>query len=191
MDNTDKLGFKMILEELIFVTGNTQKLIEAKKILGMPSLENKKLDLPELQGTAEEIVKEKAKMAFKQLQKPCFVDDTSLYFDAWGGLPGPYVKAFVENVGVDNFPNLLEGKDNSATAVCTIGYAKSKTEVYTFRGEIKGKIVSPGGRDIFSWDRVFMPNGYDVRFAEMAPEEKNAISHRKIAFEKFRDYLNK
>lgn len=49
------------------------------------------LDLKEIQGTPEEIVAEKVREASKQVSGPVIVEDTCLCFNAWKGLPGPYM----------------------------------------------------------------------------------------------------
>jgi len=171
------------------VTGNAQKLNEAARILKKHELINESIDIPEFQGTSKEIVIAKAKLAYQKLKKPCFVDDTSLCFNAWNGLPGPYIKDFLRFVGVEKLPSLLDGKDNSGYVLCSIGYAKSEDEILFFEGRINGKIVSVGGSDRFQFDRIFIPNGHDKRFSEMTIEEKNKISHRKKAFEAFNAFL--
>ncbi len=178
------------MNKIIFVTGNKNKLLEAQAMIKNYEVSNHNLDLEELQGTAEEIVIAKAKLAYKTINGPCFVEDSSVSFKAWNGLPGPYVKDFAKAVGVDNFSQLLTGQNKTAIARAIIGYAKSEDEVLVFVGEIEGEIVEPKGSDRFGWDRVFMPKGYDIRFSEMGVEEKNRISHRRKAFEKFNVFLN-
>lgn len=175
--------------KLIFVTGNKHKLEEAKMILDGFEIINKNVELPELQGKAEDIVREKARMAFAELGRPCFVEDTSLSFNAWNGLPGPYIKDFVERIGVENLPSLLEGKDRAAMAVSSIGYVDKEGVVHCFQGVVNGRIVEAAGRKRFDWDCIFKPGGYEKRFSEMGLEEKNSISHRRKAFEKFKEFL--
>lgn len=51
-------------------------------------LSNKNIDLPEHQGERDEICEKKAKAAFDIIQGPCIVEDTSLCFNAIGGMPG-------------------------------------------------------------------------------------------------------
>ena len=50
------------------------------------------VDLPEYQGTPEEVVREKCLEAARRIQGPVIVEDTCLCFNALGGLPGPYIK---------------------------------------------------------------------------------------------------
>jgi inosine triphosphate pyrophosphatase len=51
----------------------------------------KDIDLPEIQGEPENIIKEKCKIAVEKVQGPVLVEDTCLCFEALNGLPGPYV----------------------------------------------------------------------------------------------------
>ena len=50
------------------------------------------LELPELQGEPEYVASEKCKWASEQVDGPVMVEDTSLCFNALGGLPGVYIK---------------------------------------------------------------------------------------------------
>src|SRR5262249_56054370 len=69
--------------------------------------------------------------------------------------------------------------ERSATALCAIGYCDGG-EVVTARGETSGSIAdAPRGDGGFGWDVLFLPEGSDRTFAEMSPEEKDAISHRR------------
>ncbi len=77
---------------LTFVTGNANKLKEVKAIIGDSiELENKKLDLPEIQGSTKEVAIAKCKLAAEILNGPAITEDTCLCFNAMNGLPGPYV----------------------------------------------------------------------------------------------------
>jgi inosine triphosphate pyrophosphatase len=80
-----------------FVTGNKKKLEEVQRILATGGsfpfeVTSCKVDLPELQGECLEIMQEKAKLAAKEVGGPIMCEDTSLCFNALGGLPGPYIK---------------------------------------------------------------------------------------------------
>nr|XP_016509730.1 PREDICTED: inosine triphosphate pyrophosphatase-like [Nicotiana tabacum] len=83
-----------------FVTGNAKKLEEVRAILGQSiPFQSLKLDLPELQGEPEDISKEKARIAAKEVNGPVLVEDTCLCFNALKGLPGPYIKWFLQKIG--------------------------------------------------------------------------------------------
>ncbi|PAA59174.1 hypothetical protein BOX15_Mlig015606g1 [Macrostomum lignano] len=75
-----------------FVTGNPNKLRELNSILLTAGLSdrvvNKDIDLPELQGLPEMVAREKCRLAAERVGGPVLVEDTSLCFNALGGLPG-------------------------------------------------------------------------------------------------------
>jgi inosine triphosphate pyrophosphatase len=172
-----------------FITGNQNKLAEAKTILG--DIEAYGVDLPEIQEIdAHVIIREKLKEALKHKDGEFIVEDTSLYFEALNGLPGPLIKWFMKTIGNDGLYNLATKLgNNNATAKTLIGYAKNPDEIEFFEGVIEGIIVEPSGGTNFGWDPIFKPNGYERTFAQMGASEKNLISMRKIALEKLRDYL--
>ncbi|KAG6582447.1 Inosine triphosphate pyrophosphatase, partial [Cucurbita argyrosperma subsp. sororia] len=164
-----------------FVTGNAKKLEEVRAILGNSvPFRSLKLDLPELQGEPEDISKEKARLAAIQVNGPVLVEDTCLCFNALKGLPGPYIKWFLEKIGHEGLNNLLVAyEDKSAYASCIFSFSLGpEAEPITFVGNTPGKIVLPRGPHDFGWDPIFQPDGYDQTYAEMSKEEKNKISHR-------------
>ena len=82
------------IREITFVTGNANKRAEVEAYLAHHgvthvTLHNRKLDdLPEIQGTPEQTARDKARRAAVALDGPALVEDTSLCFNALGGLPG-------------------------------------------------------------------------------------------------------
>ena len=60
---------------------------------------NVDVDLPEFQGEPDEVAREKCKLAAERLKCPVVTEDTSLCFNALGGLPGPYIKWFLKKLG--------------------------------------------------------------------------------------------
>ncbi|MFC1742159.1 RdgB/HAM1 family non-canonical purine NTP pyrophosphatase [Nanoarchaeota archaeon] len=184
--------------ELLFITGNPNKLREAKELLVGYEVQSKDVDLPELQEVNEQlIVEDKIRHALKLLDSEVFVEDTSLCFDAFNGLPGPLVKWFMKTVGRRGLVDMLSGFENkAASAKCYIGYGipardGAEEKILVFEGVVKGRIVDSTGDSDFGWDPIFLPDGHDKTFAQMSAEEKNSISHRKLAFENFRNYLEK
>jgi inosine triphosphate pyrophosphatase len=86
---------------IYFITGNQNKLREFSQIIGEISpyvLESKSIDLPEYQGEPEQIAIDKCKTALEIAKCPVLVEDTSLCFNALGGLPGPYIKWFLDKL---------------------------------------------------------------------------------------------
>ncbi|MGV8151558.1 MAG: non-canonical purine NTP pyrophosphatase [Candidatus Nanoarchaeia archaeon] len=180
-------------KQILFITGNEDKFREFKEIMLKISLKRKDLDLPELQGTPESIVKEKARIAAKITKKPCFVDDTSLCFNSWGGMPGPYIKHFLEYMGAEKLATTLikTSKDITAKAITSIGYCEPKKEPVCIQGITNGKISLPKGNKNFKkgWDSIFIPNGSTKTNAEMEPREKHIYSQRTKAIRLFEEFL--
>ncbi|KAI0784896.1 inosine triphosphate pyrophosphatase-like protein [Abortiporus biennis] len=183
----------MSSKRITFITGNKNKLAEVKVILEKAGIEvdSKDLDVPELQGTTEEIAKEKCRKAAELLGGPCFTEDTALCYEALNGLPGPYIKFFLKDLGLDGLVTLLQGfPTNAAYALCTLAYSPGPgSEPILFEGRTDGKIVPPRGPAKFGWNPVFEVEGTGKTFAEMSDEEKNSISHRYRALEKLKEYL--
>lgn len=193
--NTDGSGD--MARTVTFVTGNVKKLEEVVQILGTKfpyKLVNKKIDLPEYQGEPDDISRAKSKEAAKVLKGPVMVDDTCLCFNALGGMPGPYVKWFLDSIGPSGLYKLLTAwEDKSAYALCTIGYYSGNPddEVKIFKGKTPGSIVPPRGPPDFGWDPCFLPDGFDQTYAEMPTDVKNGISHRFRALQEMKEYFIK
>lgn len=188
---------KMAKTTITFVTGNSKKLEEVKAILGTDfpfELVSHKLDLPELQGEIDEVSIRKCQEAARRLKKPVLIEDTSLCFNALNGLPGPYIKWFLDKLQPEGLVKLLTAwEDKSAEAVCTFAYCPGNSEDYSvtiFQGKTQGMIVPPRGSRGFGWDCVFEPNGYAKTYAELPSEEKNKISHRFKALDKVRIHFS-
>uniref|UniRef100_A0A4W6CX82 Inosine triphosphate pyrophosphatase n=1 Tax=Lates calcarifer TaxID=8187 RepID=A0A4W6CX82_LATCA len=165
---------------VVFVTGNAKKLEEVIQILGdkFPyKLVSKKIDCKE---SHDEISVHKCKEAARQIDGPVIVEDTCLCFKALGGLPGPYIKWFLDKLKPEGLYKLLAGfEDKSAWALCTFAFCAGKDEpVQLFRGKTEGHIVEPRGPRDFGWDPCFQPVGYDKTYAELPKDVKNSISHR-------------
>jgi len=182
----------MSKKSITFVTGNAKKLAEVRAIVGeeLP-LTSMKIDLPELQGTPEDVSKEKCRLAAKESGGAVLVEDTSLCFNALNGLPGVYIKWFLEGIGHEGLNNLLMAyEDKSAYAQCIFSYSKGPgEEPIVFVGRTEGKIVPARGPLDFGWDPVFQPDGYDKTYAELDKEIKNSISHRGRSLAKVKDYF--
>ena len=186
-----------------FVSGNKNKYRELKDLLTehLKDIEVRQLDidLPELQGVPEEIVQGKLKLALekaKNLEGPILVEDTSLCFNAYGGLPGPYIKYFLKAIKQEGLYKMACAfEDHSAYAQSIFGLQKNeKSEPQLFIGRTEGEIVSPRGQKNFGlsgWDPCFKPNCDNKTYAEMEEDEKNKISHRGKSTKALIEYLKK
>ena len=179
-------------EKIYFVTGNKNKLKEASMI--MPEIEGLELDLAEIQELEPKKILEAKLEEAKKYKPNCnlMVEDLSLEIEGMNGLPGPLIKWFLKSVGREGVVKMAKMFGNGdAVARLTLGFCNVKGENKYFEGIVEGKIVEPMGDSDFGWDPIFVPNGYDKTFAQMGTEEKNKISHRKIALEKLKKYLKK
>ena len=176
------------LNQLTFVTGNENKLREVREILGnVVKVESVDLQLSELQGTPIEVARAKAVQAFKKHRQPLICEDTSLCFNAYGGMPGAYIKDFLEKLKPEGLAKMAAAfEDRSAYAQCIFSFVCSENEEpVQFIGKCDGKIVEPRGENKFGWDPCFQPNQPGEKtFSELTPEEKNKVSHRGLALEK-------
>lgn len=177
------------------VTGNKGKAAEIERILGQ-KIEAVEFDLPEIQSMdVREVAAAKALAAYNILQKPVMVDDTSLYIDHLGGLPGPFVTWFMSAVGDKGVVAMLQGSANRrATVGCCVGYVDAQGNAHTFLGEAVGEMtLEPRGQSAkgLGFDSIFVPTGADRTFAEMTGEEKDTFSHRRKALELFKAFLDK
>jgi len=171
--------------QLKFVTGNADKVREASKILGCPLEQVSTLMVHEIQThDINKIVEHKAQQAYEKLKCPILVEDSGLIFTAWNGLPGALVKWFEISVGCDGLLKMLEGFENrEAFAICITAIFDGQGMCIT-KGEVKGKIAdSVRGDNGFGWDTIFIPDDHEQTYAEMSFNKKNAISHRRQAFE--------
>lgn len=179
---------------LYFITSNKHKLEEFNTILSPEiKIEQKDIELDEIQSLEpQEVIKHKLNEATKKFRGEFLVEDTSFYLAALNGLPGPLTKWFVNTLGREKIFQIVKSLGVfEAEARTVIGYSNGK-EVQYFEGVAKGKITEPKVESSFGFDPIFAPEGKSKSYAEMGKEEKNKISQRKKALEKFKEwYLNK
>lgn len=175
---------------LTFITGNPSKAEQLGRHLNYP-VEHKKLDLVEIQSlNLRDIIKHKAREAYKQIHSPVLVEDTSLIFHALGRLPGPLIKWFLTELDNDGLCKILNGyEDRLALAEVCFGFYDGK-ELKIFEGQMKGTIAkSPRGERGFGWDPIFIPEGHTKTWGEMDHEEQKETSMRRVALKKLEAYL--
>ena len=175
---------------LTFITGNPAKARYFSHYFHIP-VTHQKLDLPEIQSLdLAEIVEDKVRRAYDALKAPVIVEDTSLTFVALKALPGPLIKWHLETLGNDGLCKLLDGEDDRRAHAEVLFAFFDGRNLKTFHGEAHGTIApTPRGETNFGWDPIFIPNGYDLTWAEMTVDEKHATSMRKPALLALAAYL--
>lgn len=111
-------------------------------------------------------------------------DDSGLEVAVLGGMPG------VETAHFGGWEKLLEvmrevpeGRRN-ARFICVLALARPGRDTLFFEGVHEGRIAQkPAGHEGFGYDPVFVPQGFEITFAEMDKAQKSAISHRAKAVE--------
>jgi len=176
---------------MLFVTSNPGKAREAEEILGN-DVERADYDYVEIQSDSlEEIAAHGVRDAYEELGEPCFVDDSGMFVEGVGGFPGPYSSYVYSTLGLEGVLRAVEGiEDRSARFDCAVAYHDGD-DVQTFEGTVRGRVAHERrGDGGFGYDPVFEVKEDGRTFAEMPPDEKNAVSHRRRAFEAFADSLD-
>jgi len=183
------------MKNFVFVSGNLHKVHLLEKFLGQ-KVEHHNLDLHEIQSLdPQEIIRHKAKEAYRILKKPLLVDDSSLIFHAFNGLPGPFIRFFLETVGRDGMCKMLNAYDDrSATASIILGLYDGKM-FQAFRSEVKGSISlvpkgDPTTLAVMGWNSIFIPAGQPKTYAEMDEAELFKYSTRNKAVQQLKTFLN-
>ncbi len=194
-------------QSLVIATHNAGKLKEIAALLapyGMECISAGALGLPEPEETGTTFVENaliKAHAAAQAAQLPALADDSGLSVMALGGRPGVYTADWAERQRFEGAPGrdwyMAMGKvegllaeqgddvDRSAWFSCVLAIAWPDGSSAVYEGRVNGTLTwPPRGTLGFGYDPVFVPQGYDLTFAEIDPDEKHRISHRADAFAK-------
>ena len=188
--------------KLVFATNNAHKLREVAQVIGscveLVSLAECDVveDIPENEPTLEGNALAKARYIYSRTGQNCFADDTGLEVDALGGEPGVRSARYATD-GHDDEANKklllqrLEGAECRDAQFRTAIALILDGEEYLFEGIVRGHIAcEEHGDGGFGYDPLFVPEGYELSFAEMSADEKNAISHRGRAVRALAAFLN-
>ncbi|MDC0159279.1 RdgB/HAM1 family non-canonical purine NTP pyrophosphatase [Candidatus Nitrosopelagicus sp.] len=177
--------------ELFFVSSNTHKFEEVKRILSKIGLDINffKLTLEEIQSDSlGEIAKHKAIDAFSRVQKPLIIEDDGLFIDSLKGFPGPYSSYVYDTIGNKGLLRLLENNESrNAKFVAIIAYSDGIDDVKLFESSISGKIslsIEDGG---WGYDPIFIPDGETKTYANVS--DKDNLSHRAVSLKKFSSWF--
>lgn len=188
--------------ELLFATGNKDKLKEVKEMLSNDSIKMpidigiSNFDVVEDGNTLEENSYKKASALYQLTGRAIFADDTGLFVKALDNRPGVHSHRYASANATyeDNRKKLLDElsnkDDRSAYFETVISYINLKGEVFRFTGRLDGYISEiEKGSGEFGYDKIFIPENSQKSLAEMTIEEKNQISHRARAMAKFKKFL--
>ena len=184
------------MKELVFATNNEHKLRELREIAGekfrILSLKDINCfdDIPETEPTIKGNALIKANYIKDKYGYDCFADDTGLEVEALGGEPGVYSARYAgedcdSEKNIDKILAKLKNESNRKARFITYIALILEGNTHIFEGEVQGEILTERhGEGGFGYDPVFKPVESENSFAEMLPEEKNAISHRGRAVQK-------
>ncbi|MBD8082701.1 RdgB/HAM1 family non-canonical purine NTP pyrophosphatase [Chryseobacterium caseinilyticum] len=136
----------------------------------------------------------KAKYCFEKTGIPSLGDDSGLVVESLDGRPGIFSARyagdhdFAKNIAkvLSEMENIENRKAYFITVLC---YYDENGAQY-FDGRVHGNLLTENkGHKGFGYDPIFVPEGHEITFAEMNPEDKNKISHRKQALDLFLDFL--
>ncbi len=187
-------------KEILIATHNQHKKEEIQQILGnrfkVTSLSDYDIH--------DEIVEDgdsfhanaliKAKYCFEKTGKVSIGDDSGLVVEALDGRPGIYSARYAGNHDfAKNMAKVLDElneEENRKAYFVTVMCLMNETGAYYFEGRVYGTLTREiRGEKGFGYDPIFIPDNHDITFAEMKPEEKNKISHRRKAIDELLKFL--
>lgn len=193
-----------MIKEILFASHNAGKITEIKQMLAPFGISVKTaadMDLPDVEETGTTFAENsllKSQTIAKATGLPCLADDSGLCVDALNGAPGVFSARYAPDRDFDRGMDKLlaemaqsGNKSRAAHFSCVISLSYPSGEYHLFEGRVDGQIAMQKmpGADGFGYDPLFVPNGYDCSFAQMAKAEKNKISHRGRAMQKLLDYI--
>jgi len=191
---------------LLIATRNVGKLNELRELLlDLPLVLFGLRDFPCVETVQEsgrtfvENASLKAVGYAQQIRLLTLADDSGLEVQALSGAPGVFSARYAGEFASDTtrtnalLAKLLtvEASKRTARFVSAVAIASNEGKILKIAvGACEGHIASaPRGSSGFGYDPIFVPNGYELTFAEMEPNTKNQISHRARAFQRAREYL--
>ena len=191
------------MKDILFFSHNQKKIIEVKqifknsntKVCDLNSFE--KIKEPKETGdTFASNAKIKSKYGQQIFNMPCFADDSGFCVEALKNNPGVKSKRFLEKFSNNKkafdyiISNVIKKQNNKAFFVTAISLTLKENHHIIFLGKIYGTVsLEPKGSNGFGYDPIFVPEDNVKTFAEMSLEEKNIISHRKVAITKLKSFL--
>jgi XTP/dITP diphosphohydrolase len=178
--------------EVLFITSNEGKFREVEKIGRRYSVEVRwhREEYFEPQASSlHEIARISCEILSKKIGKPFIIEDSGLFIESLMGFPGPYSSYVFKTIGNEGIIRLMNGIENRKAYFLAIVAFFDGKDIHIFEGKTEGRISEAiRGNKGFGYDPVFLYG--EKTFAEMG-DEKNEVSHRRKAFEKFFRWLGK
>ncbi len=179
---------------ITFATSNRHKFSEVSAILedyGIP-VEMASMELREIQAdTLEEIAAEKAREACLRVEGAAMVEDTGLFIDGLNGFPGPYSAYVFRTLGNSGILRLLEAApDRGATFQSVFAYCRPGGAPECFPSAVAGTIALECRGKGWGYDPIFIAEGASGRTYGELGDEKNQLSHRRMALEKLARWMH-
>jgi len=182
------------MEHLAFATGNAQKVALAQRFMST-HLVQRAVDMDEIQSLSfPEIAEHKVRQAYAALHEPVVVQDSGVRYNALNGLPGPFVRPFVEALGSSEaLCGLLDHYDDrSAIAVSCVAYYDG-TNLKVIEKTAPGMVASTvptGGDRWHGWSDSFIYAGTNKPWPELTEAEQNRVSMTGASFVALQKYLD-
>lgn len=186
---------------LVLATRNAHKVDELRAILGSSGVAVHLVGLDEFPDspdvvedglTFEDNSLKKARAAVAATGLAAVADDSGLCVEALNGMPGVFSARWSGRHGDDAanlellLAQLAEVPDGRRRAffACAAALVEPSGAEHVVHGRLEGVVIrSPRGSGGFGYDPIFLPDGFEHTTAELSAEEKNAISHRGVAFQ--------
>ena len=186
--------------DLVFATHNNHKLEEVAAMIGSGLRLKSLTDIgctKEIEETGNTFVENagiKSRYVYAKYSINCFADDSGLVVEALNGEPGLYSARYSgqrdPKLNLELVLSKMSDKQQRSASFVSVISLIWDGEEHVFEGRVSGKItLAPFGGGGFGYDPIFIPDGYEITFAEMDQEEKNRISHRAKAMDQLIDFL--
>ena len=191
------------MEKLFVATSNAHKLEEIAKILKLYGIE-RDLVCPKTFNDNDEPIEDgktfkdnaliKARYWFNKYKIPTIADDSGITIKFFNDFPGIYSARFMQNSSYyEKNSWILQGmqgvEERDAAFHCVIAYITDNEEK-TFEDILPGQIaMSIAGENGFGYDPIFFLPELNKTTSELSPDEKNRLSHRSIALQKWGEYV--
>ncbi len=195
-------------DHLVVATHNPGKVWEFQKLFdpfGVKLIAAGDLGVPEPEETGatfHENAQLKAVISAVASGMRALADDSGIEVEALDGAPGVYSARWAGEgrdftVAMERVENALKAKGAAdgprrAVFVCVLCFVEPGEDPLCFEGRVPGRLVwPPRGANGFGYDPMFAPDGCDQTWGEMEPSQKYSMSHRAVAFAKFRTAILK